>query len=1139
MKLVRLEIGRLPGLARPLVVEEIAKESCNFVVGPNSSGKSSLVRALRLLLGEGTSSSADLELRASFVDGERTWEATRLGREVTWTVDGRRSDRPPLPDGEALRPYRLDMKSLLGADEEGQLLAELRRGLQGGCDLDALRRREPFYLGPRQGRTEAKALTEARHRLREVERSRAELRRDEARLPELEADLEAARRGAQEARELGQALELLEACREVEDLEASVAAFPPSMECLFGDEGSRLAELEGEGERLKGELDRLSARQETAQSRLDETGLAEGGPDPLVLSACSRDLVELKGLDESLDRLKDEAISAAGDDVAARESLRGQTIPPRLDPSALSEAEALAAELHGLEISRREWARCLDGSPKSPDPSEIEACGEATRALRQWLAAEEAHRPWLRPFLALSTAGLLGLAALAFHGQSWPLLGTSLVAALPLVGAFLAASDGRKAAQERYGGTFDEPPWRREAVSSRLRELEARGAELIERRSAALRAEVGMRELERIDAELVLCREKKDELALRIGFDPALTALGFHAFVKLVDSYRRAQGERSRIEALMEDRTSQREALLEGVRAVVTSWETVDGEGQIVEAFEALRRRSELADEARRALAEAGREREHLQTAASERQRRERVLFESAGLAPQEKGELLLRLERLPAWRKAREELLSARSREALLRRPLEGRTDLLGFVEAGDETELRRRLSEAETRGAALQELEGSRARIRAELAVAGEGVPLEGALADVEKALRALEKKRDQAHFAELASFLLDDVEAEHRVENEPELIRNGRELFGRLTGHAFELHVDDGGFYARDCSLGAERSLDELSSATRMGLLLALRLAWIERIEAGGPALPLFFDEALTNSDVERFAQAARSLDELARGGRQIFYLSARSYEEVLWREATGRSPHRIDLCALRGEALAVPQGYDLVERSPLPSPEGHSAESYAAALSVAPIDPLSPDGLPLFHLLRDDLELLHDLMERWRLSTLGSLESFLGDRRALGQLGEAAFAKLRRRVALARIWCDAWRRGRGRPVEASVLEASEALSPTFSDRILSLVRDCDGDGAALVAALRAGQVSRFRTEKIDQIESHLLAEGYIDEKERLDEEGRRRVLLLEGATLAQTEEMNAVMDWLEAGCAAGASGPLRNGRRTAKE
>ena len=113
-----------------------------------------------------------------------------------------------------------------------------------------------------------------------------------------------------------------------------------------------------------------------------------------------------------------------------------------------------------------------------------------------------------------------------------------------------------------------------------------------------------------------------------------------------------------------------------------------------------------------------------------------------------------------------------------------------------------------------------------------------------------------------------LLDDVEQAFEAEHEPAVLRRARELFAEVTARSFDLRLRGGGtFVAHDVRQDAVRALSELSSGTRMQLLLALRMAWMETLEPGGETLPLFLDKALTTSDEARFAVMAQSLERLA--------------------------------------------------------------------------------------------------------------------------------------------------------------------------------------------------------------------------------------------------------------------------------
>ena len=208
--------------------------------------------------------------------------------------------------------------------------------------------------------------------------------------------------------------------------------------------------------------------------------------------------------------------------------------------------------------------------------------------------------------------------------------------------------------------------------------------------------------------------------------------------------------------------------------------------------------------------------------------------------------------------------------------------------------------------------------------------------------------------------------------------------------------------------------------------------------------------------------------------------------------------------------------------------LPDPSGRSAEEYAGLLGVLPrLDPHRAEGdVHLFHLLRDDLTLLHDLMDTWRVASLGQLEVLLASDAAPAALpADDLRRRLRRRCRVIRTWVGLWRQGRGRPVDRGVLERSGAVSTTYIDRTTDLAARVGGDGEALVQALRSGELGRFRRHKIDELEQWLAEEGFIDDQERLTGEDRRRLTVQRAApaTPADATDVNRVVSWMEASAA----------------
>ena len=546
-------------------------------------------------------------------------------------------------------------------------------------------------------------------------------------------------------------------------------------------------------------------------------------------------------------------------------------------------------------------------------------------------------------------------------------------------------------------------------------------------------------------------------------------------------------------------------------------------------AFDALQRRIEEAVAARSDIRNCDTALDSLARRMSEVEEEVEGLFVQAGIEPGATSELGERIERLEPWKEARGALERAKTEEDLMRAGLAEHRDLLALVDEVRREEMQGERAALERRADEHTALIEQRAEIQTRLEDAGRNLALEGAAAAESRAEQVLADKHEAALFAAATETLLEDVKREYVAEHEPAVLRRAREIFARVTAHAFELELrPDGSFAARDVRQGVTRPLGELSSGTRAQLLLALRLAWTAAQEAGGEALPLFLDEALTTSDEDRFAVMARSLERIATDEerpRQVFYLSARRHESALWKRATGSEPATIDLASLRfRRPAATPEDYRIGEVPSLPAPEGHRAETYARLLEVPPLDPERPAGsLHLFHLLRDDLPLLYSLMDTWRILSLGQLEALLASDAAPAALGgEDACDRLRRRGRAARTWIGLWRQGRGRRVDRGVLEQCDSVSAVFVDRVAELAEHVRGDGEALVRALRDGRIPHFRTSKIHELERELIDEGRIDLRERLDGEARRRLTLPQAGPRSQSEadDLNRVLGWLEA-------------------
>ena len=1247
MHLRRLAIHALPGI-EPGFTFEPPSAGINIVTGPNAIGKSSLARALQYLLESHGTDPPALSLEAEFDSGDARWQVSRNGSQIVWRCNGEVASRPALPGADRVGLFRLSVENLLDdSDANDKALAErLRRELHGNFDLGQPR----IELGRRFAVHEARILADAGKARRRVEDEYVGLYRQEAELPALGRRIEMAVAASVRREHLEQALRLADAIDARKDRESVLERFPPEMDCLRGDELEQLEKNEKGSLRLSEELRERQRALGIAEANLERTGLAQAIPAPEEVHAVEEWLRQLdkKSVERDNARTAVAEAGAALHDVLAHFNREGT--PPRLDSDAIRRAEAIAQPLITAQNLHRELQEQLSLAGETPEAAGMERQRGGVEALRAWLAGNAADSgrtrtstrlPRLVSWMAVAAAAFTALtsfiqgALIAFAGALVALI--ALGAALYLLrGQRSTAPSPTAAAMRRFDETDLPPPpqWNEQGVRQHLREvIEVRLNELTLQQTRAANSDRIRLQIRETDAAIERLEEERTALATEIGFDPILPVAEFQRFIHLCSDWDKARTLHVRQRAHLDllDRTIADTAQL--VRDVLGPWRAADapsledpaGRPDMVllrGAFDDLRERIDAAKGASDEIRGVKSAIRLLEQQIAETDNGVEGLYLQAKVEPRDQAALAGRIEQLPQWKEARHALDAANIEEALVRARIVDQPDLVALADEGARARLQADHETSTVEAADHTPLIQEHTTIRTRLNDAGKDRKLEQAAAEESRARQDLEDKRDEALLAVATRTLLDDVERAFEAEHEPAVLRRARDAFAEVTARAFELRLrDDGTFIAHDVRQETARELAELSSGTRMQLLLAVRLAWIETQEQAGETLPLFLDEALTTSDEERFAVMAQSLERLAgagdegrdgagnmagarddgRGrpgnatgnmdddgtgtwsedgtragagaadgtrrvvaaehraeggagvraddrievgigagrGRQIFYLSARRHEAALWRQATGTSPAVIDLAAVRFPAQAsAPEDYRVEAPPSVPAPNGRSAESYASLLGVPPrLDPHQPEGgIHLFHLLRDDLALLHSLMDTWRIASLGQLEVLLASDAARTALpGEDLQCRLRQRCRVVRTWVELWRQGRGRPVDRGVLEQCSAISVTFIDRVAELAAQVRGDAEALVRALRAGEVDRFRSRKLHELEQWLAEEGYVDDQDRLTGDDRRRVTLQRAspATDVDAGDVNRVVTWLEA------SDATRNGADDQRE
>lgn len=429
---------------------------------------------------------------------------------------------------------------------------------------------------------------------------------------------------------------------------------------------------------------------------------------------------------------------------------------------------------------------------------------------------------------------------------------------------------------------------------------------------------------------------------------------------------------------------------------------------------------------------------------------------------------------------------------------------------------ELRRQIDDAARQADEAEDVSKRIVEIEKSVRDARQGHDLGEAVFRRTQAEAALARKRDETFAAHAGHLLIEFLRQTNQARASAVLVR-ARERFARITANRYDLEVTDGDpprFAARDTATSVVRALDELSSGTRVQLLIAVRLAFLEVQEGDRPKLPLILDEALGNTDDMRASEIIDAVIEVARTGRQVFYFTAQWDEVGKWRQrlesgSDSGDDDSVPFTVLELPASPPPEDQLVLPQTPPPQSvrephDGESYEDYAAAIGVPRFDPWADAGHTHLWYLLDDGRVLHRFLSR-ELQHWGQLELLLN------RAGDAALCTRgftddpdfgRETRSAARILSHVvalWRRGRGRPVTADVLAAEDSpcRNSKMLDDLIAAARSCAGDGEKLLESVR--DIRGFGAARQNDLREYLEGHGFLgDRDQRLTPEELRTQL-----------------------------------------
>lgn len=1134
----KLEVRESPGFRSGLPgFEEDFCGGINLISGPNAAGKSTLAGALQRMLFSGPAPC--WQLSGSFWAEQTAWRVSLSSREVHFIRNGEKAAFAHGLPASAAGRYLLSLHELIRADDR-DLSAEIRKQMIGGYDPDAaLAALKYESVRPPRSIAEHGAFQAATKNLGAKRRQDQELRGKAAQLEALHRQLAEAERAQAQLAFLALLAGWRTAETAAEAARQRLTDFPPIPEALRGDHADTLR-------KLKEGIREAAREREDAQQQLDRYGAAleaMGLPE----AGISRTLTD--ELDSRLQHLRDlghELAAAQKTETEAQAALA--RLRRQLDPG-ISEAQLRAFKAGDAarvgESCRRRSSLLMRIAQLREQISELEAQIEqisdsendgseekevlqsGIRALSDWLAEQrtETGIPALWLWL-LAGAGTVSVLLSVFLDWGW--LSALLIPVLLLLGLRAARSQKddalslRQADFQKTGLRFS-GEWVSGDVLPNLNRLLKQLETQVKLDALIQQKQTLAGQLASLENQLQRQEPEMDALRAQLGTLPDIAQLreepdAVFVLVSQLQDWQQAdvslEQARARIAQLADQQTRVRRDMHRLMQPLLP--DSPEPPADLPEAqarLLALRRKADNWQDLKQQIDRTEQQLQNISRSLTEFQRQREALLTGLGLGQEAADEQLVFAwdEVLPAFREAQGEV---REREQDARREKE-RVMQHALFPASGEAVFALSQAEIEREQAALtdaperyRQLSRDITQTETLIQQARGAHSLEDAIAKQAEAAEVLRERYRASLKAAVGQALVTQLKARISRDNVPEVLKRAQKYFADITQGRYEL-VSGEAFSAFDVLDNTLRSLDELSSGTRIQLLLAVRLAWIETQE-GERRFPLFCDELLANSDDLRAQAIIRALAAISAQGRQVFYFTAQGDEVAKWEQLLGELPEsdRPEIRHFRMKAgvgeTSVPAGQPFTPLTlpEVPSAEGHSRESYAETVQAPRLNPLTQEvaQLHIAWLLTDPAQT--EQLLRLGIRVWGQLTAQLEHPAVRALLSGETRTRLRQRMQLLSYAIAQWRTGRHQPVTADDLEASGAVSDTFLPRVCELLEseNCQNDPARLIAALRSGEVSGFRSGKTDELEAWFTEQGKISTQEPLSEEELRSRILL---------------------------------------
>ncbi len=1104
-----LKIRKMPGFPEGLDGYGDLAPGMNIIAGPNASGKSSTARVIQQLIFRNKTDG--LIVRASVTIGNEPWEIIIDSNYVAVQRNGIDADLGGLPPSEAQSRYMLALHELI-TENEDDLARQIIKESIGGYDLDEAA--SDLGYSPMIRNKSVREFQDYENAERDFKRIRKEqhdLKDDELRLESLSVERKAAEKAMQLKSLYETLINSLEAQQVLDSKLALLSAFPAILEKMAGHEYSELESLE---EKIGQTIRETNTAKETVAAlakRLSQPGIPESGIDDVILEELDKRIERLSEIER---KARENLEKSEASFVKENEALKNLGIPAEEKAWQGADLKDISGLDEFLKTSQQIWSEKqmwesriqelrLEIEAKEIPSSELLNMG--IRTLTNWL--QENHHSSRSPAWLLPTLLFLIIASglLAYY-LGWIWLTGPVLAGLAI---WLSKRTGKMLNLEvrmkdyRKTGLEEPAAWNVDRVAEKLEELIGKlgQAKAVERN--LLKIDEYEKQLEKLDVKIENIDRIRNEWKSKLKAAPEDYS-GLYVYIMHIREW---QTHHSETEVLTKRGKALEEEYSLEIGRINTLLKT-SGVGKVSDSIKAktvfkklekdeFTRRELIRDQERLSREILYKEEEVKRDTA-----KLRTIYNTLEVEEGNKEIIRHYLDRLEDYRRARKEAELASGLRDAAKKTLENHPMFnMHLRDAGDISidTAKERLKQFESEAEGLDELKKVMNSIETLVGKEKKGHMLEDAITLRDDALTQLGRLYDENMSSLTGHLIVNHLKKVSTEQNRPAVFRRASELLNRITKGRYELRLEEKGdpsFRAFDTKTRTGHSLNQLSTGTRIQLLIAVRLAFIETQE---PALklPILADELLANSDDIRASAIIEALTEIAREGRQIFYFTAQDDEVMRWKNVLSSendSDYRIIRLSGKSDGIGfagkIPVLPAFIRQIPEPVNDDHNA--YANQLDVPAFNLMTQDssGLHLWYLINDN-RLLYNVLKSG-LTHYGQLSSYLGYGGQINGLTDEIWHRMNECTAVLDRYIDLCRTGRPGIIDRQVLLDSGAVSDTFINDVTTVLHSFSGNPEKLVEALYNGSVSGFRHSKTDQLEAYLSEHGFIDPQPILPDE-----------------------------------------------